>query len=339
MDDSNSDPIEQPPTTVPASWQVTVSCFQEKDRAISFGQLVSAYVTEFGRCFDLSGLDGVTVAGDYPLALSALDRGYDARSVLTASSEFAQGVAMTPTVLRNGEIKSHIVLNAAFIVPLEDETHEDWAQAVHTLAHECAHVEVTKVFDSSFPHTLLRPVAGDMWDAVRWQVIQACWDEYAASWLAARVGRDPTDDYEQTFLDVLGGTEAKANAAIRAYRFHGDHARVAFEVYGGYGNLLKFASYQLGNLTGRGIRLADLTRTQDALAGHWFASYVTQLESALLAIREGYGRWQDKAVFETIGDLTDQLVSERGLSFRRTGSGSVYVDVPFSPATMPGASS
>lgn len=287
----------------------------------------------------MSGLDAVTVAGNYPLALSSLDRGYEARSALTASSEFAQGVAMTPAVLRNGQIKNHIVLNAAFLVPLEDEAHDDWARAVHTLAHECAHVEVTKVFDSSFPNTLLKPVAGDMWDALRWQIIEACWDEYAASWLAAPFGRDPTDDYEQTLLDILAGTEAKANAAIIAYRIHGDHARIAQEVYGAYGNLMKFASYQLGNLTGRGRKLSELPRTQCALSTHWFAPYCMQLEAALDAVKVDYGRWVDKGTFEKIGDIADQLVRDRGLSMRRMVGGFVYVDVPFTAATMPDATS
>lgn len=335
MNDSNSVPSNQPPSTVPASWQVAVSCFRDEERAISFGRLVSAYVTEFGRCFDLSGLDGVTVAGDYPQALLSLDRGYETHNALIPSSEFAQGVAMTPAVIRNGEIKSHIVLNAAFLVPLEDEAHDDWAQAVHTLAHECAHVEVTKVFNVSFPETLLKPVAGDMWDALRWQIIEACWEEYAASWLAAPFGHDPTDGYEQTFLDVLAGTEAKADAAIIAYRIHGDHARVAQEVYGAYGNLLKFASYQFGNLAGRGRNLADLPRTRAVLATHWFVPYCAQLEAALVAVRDDYGRWRNKAAFEKVGDIADSLVRSKGLSMQRRANGFVYVDVPYTAKTMP----
>lgn len=335
MTDSSSDEANSAPSTVPASWPVSVSCFPDADRAIAFGRLISAYVTVLGQHLDLSELDGVTVASDYPQALSQLDRGYEARSPLTASSEFAQGVAMTPAVLRNGTIKSHIVLNAAILLPLEDEAHEHWGQALHTLAHECAHVEVTKVFNASFPETLLKPVAGDMWDAVRWQIIGACWDEYAACWLAAPFGRDPTDDYEQTFLDALAGSEAKADAAITAYHIHGDHVRVACEVYGAYGNLLKFASYQLGNLAALGRTLTDLPRSQAALDDHWFAPFCAELATALAAVRDAYGRWEDKATFEAIGDIADSLVRGKGLLLRRLADGSVYVHVPFTAKTIP----
>lgn len=73
-----------------------VSCFREDERAEAFGHLMAAYVSLFGRRFDLSALDGVTVGGDYAQALAGLDRGYEARTPLVASSEFAQGIAMTP---------------------------------------------------------------------------------------------------------------------------------------------------------------------------------------------------------------------------------------------------
>ena len=59
------------------------------------------------------------------------------------------GVAMTPAVIRDGKIKSHMLFNAGILLPLEDEKNEFYEQALHTLAHECAHVEVTARFDTA----------------------------------------------------------------------------------------------------------------------------------------------------------------------------------------------
>ena len=58
---------------------------------------------------------------------------------------------MTPAVIRDGKIKSHMLFNAGVLLPLEDEQHEFYEQALHTLAHECAHVEVTERFNAAFP--------------------------------------------------------------------------------------------------------------------------------------------------------------------------------------------
>lgn len=242
---------------------------------------------------------------------------------------------MTPAVMRDSRIKSHIVLNASIILPIEDDSLEGWGQAVQTLAHECAHVEITKVFNTCFPGTLLKTVVGDFRDALRWQVIGACWDEYAASLLAAPFDRDPTDNYECTFLQTLAVVDAAAEAAIRTYRLHGNHRQIACEVFGAYGSLLKYAAYQLGNLAGSARSLTDLPRTQAALAGHWFAQYYTQLDATLHSLWESYSAWESKAVFERIGDIAESLVASKGLALRSLGDGSVYVEVPFTARTLP----
>jgi hypothetical protein len=73
-----------------------------------FEQLVRQWVDGFSCLIDLSRLDGVTIAADYGAALSDLDRGYETKGTLTATSDQATGVAMTPCVIRAGVLKSHI---------------------------------------------------------------------------------------------------------------------------------------------------------------------------------------------------------------------------------------
>lgn len=337
MDDSERSEPRHTPTTTPASYCIAVSCFDDRQRAESFGRIVAGYVAYLGQHIDLSALDGVTIAGNYPQALAALDRGYETRTTLTASSDFAQGIAMTPAVLRDGMIKCHMVFNAAVLLPLEDTARAECSQAVYTLAHECAHVEVTKVFNACFPGVLLQPIVGDFWDGLRWRVIEACWNEYAASWLSAPFGHDPTCDYEETFLHVLRQAGEAAELAIQAYRYHADHGRIADEVYGIYGDLLKYAAYQMGNLAGHGRKLIDLPQSCAALSGHWFAPFHERLAVALDELLRGYGAWESKAVFEAIGDIADELVASRGLALRRHGNGYLRVDVPFSTCRAKGA--
>ncbi len=174
-----------------------------------------------GEKFDLIALDGVTVAVDYDQALLELDRGYETSHKLTATKSHVVGVAMTPSVIRQDELKSHIVLNAHHIWPLLEEDLENLGHAIHILAHECAHVEVTNMFERCFPKVLLREQQCTILENVRWQVIFAAWDEFAVTAISAGIGEDQSDAYEETFINDLKKAEALSNDLILAYRKHG----------------------------------------------------------------------------------------------------------------------
>lgn len=69
----------------------------------------------------------------------------------TPSEGHAIGIAMSPSVLRDGALKSHILLNAHYVATIHDPEHENFDLALHTIAHECVHVEITTKFDTAFP--------------------------------------------------------------------------------------------------------------------------------------------------------------------------------------------
>lgn len=317
------------PTTAPASIPVCVRAFDSVERATNFANLLAEYARELSRWINLEHLDGLTVAHDYAQALLELDRGYETSHRLTPTDEHAVGVAMTPVVIRDGTIKSHIVFNLAFIQPLEDPSSELFAQALHLLAHECAHVEATYVIDKAFPGTLLQKSITNLKENLRSKIITATWDEFAATWLSANIGANPIDGYEETFLTVLFSTRENANNAISAYRRHRDVGRVATEVFGIYGTLIKFAAYLLGTIHGQGLSKNDLPKTEEALQGHWFALHFDNLFQLLREISESYGQWADRQQFEAIGNIAEEIIAEGGLTISHVAGDQCYVDVPF----------
>ena len=323
------------PRTAPDKFCVSVKGLKDGEQATLLGQTVGACVNELSLHIDLSGLDGVTIAVDYRQAVLDLDRGYESSLPLTPTEDVVVGVAMTPTVMRDGNVKSHIVLNAAIVLNLLDPSHEGFRLALHLLAHECAHVEVTRKFDSAFPGILLQHHHTDIHETLRWKAILACWDEYAATWISAGIGRDPTADYEDTFLEMLENVRARANDLIRAYRIHSDVNQVLGTVYGTYSDFLKLTAYHLGNMVGQGLTLDDLPRTRAALERNWFSPYFDRLGELCGSLAANYGQWPDQRQFEAIGDLADELLAEGGLILSRPADGSLYVDIPFTPETMP----
>ena len=332
---SNANESKEAPQTAPENFTVTIQGFDTEEHATQFAHLIGAYVRELSRHIDLRGLDGITVAADYNRALLDLDRGYDTSHRLTPSDEFAIGVAMTPSVIRDGKVKSHIVLNAWIAVALEDPDSEDFSTALHTLAHECAHVEITHRFDTAFPGVLMQSTHDNVHDAFKWQIIQACWDEYAATWISATIGHDPTAGYEETFKIALNETRRKANELIKDYRLHADIDQILAEIYGAYGDLMKFACYFLGNMAGLELSLNDLPATKATLEGHWFSPYFDRMDTICKRISDDYGKWSDRSQFEALGDLADELVADGGLTVSHLGEGRLYVDIPFTPETMP----
>lgn len=332
--DKNIGTVERPPTAA-ESISVTLRGFGTEQHAKEFADLIAFCARELSRRIDLSGLDGITVANDYSQALAELDRGYPTSHRLTPSEEFVFGIAMTPSVLREGKLKSHIVLHAGVALGLENAQGENFGTALHTLAHECAHVEITQRFEEAFPGVLLRKRHDNIHDNMRWQVITSCWDEYAATFISAPIGADPTAGYEECFLTFLKETRPKANRLIKAYRLHGDHGKIMGEVYGAYGELLRSAAYVLGNMAGRNLALGASPAIQAALDGHWFASYFNRLDGVCKRIFDGYGKWTDTTAFEALGDLADELVAEGGLLISVGEGANVRIDLPFTAETMP----
>lgn len=322
--------------TAPANISMTLRCFDTEENARRFGNLIAMWVRELSRTIDLTDLDGITIAYDYNQALLDLDRGYPTSHKLTPSEEFAFGVAMTPAVMRDGKVKSHIVLNGGVIRPLEDEKHEAFRLAIHTLAHECAHVEVTKRFNDAFPGVLLQTKAPSVHQHCRWEIIKSCWDEYAVTQICATFGEDPTAGYEETFLSVLKATRPKAIRLIQEYRLHQNLEQIVPEIYGAYGTLMKFASYHLGNMAGCGLSVNDLPNTKAALDGHWFQPHFERLAEVCRAIDGDYGVWKDRSQFEALGDLADAVVKDGGMILSNfTPNGGFYVDIPITPETIP----
>jgi hypothetical protein len=327
---------EIPAQTAPESMSISLRGFDTEEHARAFGDLVASYVRALSRYIDLAALDGITIAFDYAQALLDLDRGYETKHKLAPSEGIVLGVAMTPAAIRDGKIKSHMLFNAGVLLPLEDEKNEFYEQALHTLAHECAHVEVTARFDAAFPGVLLQSKHPNAHAHYRWEIIKACWDEYAVTQICAPFGQRPTDGYEETFITALAQTRPRANALIKAYRLHFNLEQITAEVYGVYGDLMKFASYHLGNMVGLGLTLDDLPKTKAALEGHWFEPFFDKLQKACAGIAADYGKWGDRSAFEALGDLADKIVSDGGVIVSgHRDDGGFYVHIPFMPETMP----
>jgi hypothetical protein len=314
---------------------VSVKGFEQAE-AIRLGESIGAAAREFSRFIDLEALDGITIAADYPAALRELDRGFEATSQLTPTTENGLGIAMTPTVLRGGIVKAHMVFHGGVAFQLvQQEDVDGQAHAFYTVAHECGHVELTKVFDKAFPGRLLKHRHTDYEESFVAEAARGCWDEYAASRLSGPFGEKQLPLYEETFVTVLQNARERGNAAIRAFRLHADLMRLLAEVGPIYRQVLTFGSYLLGHLAGRSESLSSAKSVEAALDGHWYAPHFLKLSAELEKLWSRYGEWSSFDEFAPIGAIAKNVMREAGVDIQRESDGRIRVNVPFTPETIP----
>jgi hypothetical protein len=324
--------------TIPSNLQYSARAFADEDYAKEAMYKLHSVLGVISQSIDLTNLDGVTVAFDYDEALAELDRGYETNYRLTATKDVAIGVAMAPTVFRDGFIKTHLVLNANYALSILEEPGEEteyfW-QSLHLVAHECAHVEVTAVFDRAFPGILLQKVHRNILDNMRWQVILAAWDEYAVCRITGSIGYDPTDDYHEVLLKVMEETRDKCYEMIKSYRTHGDVARVVEGVYGKLGDLIKYSSYYLGAVAAQKNPKTRPSALSEKAEFIWFKPFYERVLKVNEALWNEYGQWEDLDTFEAIGDVLEDMAKSVGIVALRESDDLINFHIPYRPESMP----
>ena len=329
------------PSTLPPIG-VNLTGFPTEEQAKSVGEAVNGWLYTFGKILNLERLKQVIVAYDYNGTLAGIDRGATVSRPLVATNDgVALGIAMTPTVLVEGEPKSIMVLNAAYmaIFALDDRPEHDPIrdQMIYTLAHECGHVHDLDVRASCLPDIILKKQL-HFRDVVLFTIASGCWDEYIACRLSAFVGKEAAlRPLEDTFCSALERAKGRADAAIRQYRMHADVGRLTNEVSEEYKRVMVYASYMLGHIDGMEAAVADLApKAMDAIERHpYFKPFFSKLHEELRVMHNTYGNWKDLDVYEPLKQLADELLRARGIEIQARRDGTAHVNVPFSRETTP----
>ena len=330
-----------PLTTIPTDLGLTVKGFENEEGARELGHAVLDAIMLFGRFMDLSALDGVTVAIDYDQALSDLDRGLPGLRPLTRSNTAEmQGVAMSPAVMRDGQVKTHLVFNAQMVAGLTADiaAEEDKAAAIGIIAHECAHVQVTAQKEAAIPEARFGTRIEGYERAVMFQIAEVCWDEYAACRISALFNRQQTRYHGESMIETVAIARDRANAAIKAYRIHADIDQLVGEAGPALAQPIKIGAYLLGGMDGEGFDWTDVPDIRTAIVDAGYDDLIDELHSILRELWDSQGTWDPNlATFEPLIDFAHEVFADGGLIFHTEDDGRCHIDVPFSPETMPDA--
>lgn len=316
----------------------TMRGFSTEDDAREVGNTVLCFLRILGTFFDLGRLGALTIAYDYDDALAQIERGFETTKVLTAThDDLGVGIAMAVPVIREGQLQSHLVINAAVANPLRNLEDPASKLALYMLAHEAAHVHDQAVQDRAFPGLFGKRVE-DYRDAILFNIGHGCWEEFIASKLSATFAPPEQIGYfASTFCSALESAQARGNAAIIAYRRHRDVNELVTGLTAVYKSVLVYASYLLGHLSGLEKTLPEAAPTAHGLIDRtdFFRPVFQRLKTALETMHATYGQWSGLEVFEPLKQLAEALLNVGGMSFRKLPTGHYWVDVPYSPETMP----
>ncbi len=341
VDSKAMDEFAGRPSTMPQIG-LDLSGYATEEFARSVGEVVNGWLHLFGKILNLKRLKQVVVSYNYDEALAAVDQGAPVSGPLKPTNdEIAVGIAMTPTVLRDGEAMSVMVLNAAYMeVLVAAETPENAAlreQMIYTLAHECGHVHDLDVRATSMPDIILKQRLSFR-DGILLGIASGCWDEYMACRLSAFIARESAlRPLEDTFCTALGGARDRANAAIRKYRMHSDVSGVTKEVSEIYKRVMVYAAYMVGHIDGiEGEFAALVPKAMDALDRQpYFKPFFSRLCDELRAMHGTYGQWKGLEIYEPLKQLADELLKAGGIDIQPRADDGAYVHIPFSAETMP----
>ena len=295
------------------------------------GQLVYdtlyEYLRLFGGFLNLSGLEAVTISDDYRGALAAVPRGFETAHVLAPTEDqFGTGMAMAVPVLREGKLKSHIVVNSLLAHPLANADHEQFKFAVHTIAHEAAHVHDHAVEAEAFPGMYGKPF-GDWRESFLFNGAHMCWNEYIASRLVAHWGTESyCKEFEDTLCPMLASTVQRGNEKIDQFQSHRDVQKTAFELMNIYGGLLTRTSYLVGHIHGLDGTMEQMAPSfyKQVNETDWFTELFEAYERNVTELHQTYGDWSNADIFEPLMTTLEGLLYVGGMTIDERFSGNYY---------------
>jgi hypothetical protein len=293
--------------------------FATEDDAKAAGLRVSQVIDEVAQELGIkvAGLDGVTIASDYDVALANLDLGYETQRPLTRTNdEAAGGVAMTPFVKRDGKVLSHIVLNAGVVALIDMPANG--VSGKYIVAHELAHVHEHYIRDKVLPNTFLRQLIPEPDEAFLFDVADACWSEYAACTFSAAIHPAQASLYEITFVAVLRLAKDKITQAKKQWMIDGDFAKVWQRVAPLTGDLLKYASYLLGHAAGLNKPLQEIAPEAWQLlqSEGWLLPRISELEDCLANMMETFADWRSLDAFEPLKKVVRDQLADCGITMK-----------------------
>jgi hypothetical protein len=316
--------------TLPKYYVHFHSCADHRT-AEKIAAMVNVVTEGIAQMMPLDRLDGITFSGDYAVSLRNLERGFPASSPLQPTNEdYGVGVAMAPLVMRDGVLKTHIVMQGGIGHSLISEDEQSWRLALHLIVGQLAYAASAQILDESLPGILLKKF-DDRYDGFLYDAIHSAWTGYFSFRASASFYAEAGLAQQELLLAVLKGAQADIPAARLDYRFHGDMGVLLNIVMPRIADILRFSGSLLGHLDGLGQPVLDDQVLATALHGAGLRDWFVLFDSELSQLWDRRRKWASFDEFLTLNRHVERVLWSFGLFSWRADDGQIQIRVPLAP--------
>jgi hypothetical protein len=323
-------PIESSGGNPPQAPQYSIDFFSCADQATAdrVAGALYAITGSLVQIMPLDRLDGFTFASDYPAALRNLNRGFAARAPLQPTAEeYGVSISMAPLVVRDGIVKTHIVMRGdiAHALISEDETLSRCA--LHTVVGQLAYAACDQILDEALPGVLLKKIE-DHYYGFLYSAIHSAWTGYFSSRASAVFDPQAGLAQQELLVSVLKRAQSDIPAARLAYRFHGDIDGLLKIVLPRIADVLRFSGKVLGHYDGLQQSFLDEPALAAALGEMSLCDWLVLFDSELSRLWDRRGKWASFDEFLMLNRHVERLFWQYQLFPWRTDEGQIRIEAP-----------
>lgn len=168
------------------------------------------------------------------------------------------------------------------------------------------------------------------------RIAEVCWDEYAACRMSAMFNTNQNQGHAETVIASVAKARKNSDAAIRAYRVHGDVDQLLAEAGPWLHQPIKAAAYLLGGMEAVEAGWEQFPEVKEALEDEDYLEIVEKLRAELQNLWNSRENWEPSLdVFGGLEAIAKEVFDEGGLFFGTDNDGNCRIDVRYSPQTMP----
>lgn len=302
----------------------------DRAKAEAIARVVGVVVNACSPYLPLGKLESIIFAHDYAAALRNLDRGFEPRTPLEGTETKSKiGIAMAPLVIREGEIRSCIVMRAwlgeALLQPEDDDTFQF---ALYTLGSMLARVALTDFTDTALPGVLLQPMA-DAWNALFFEHIHVAISNYFSARIAAELFPQANNSHRELFLAALESANENIPKERLAYRQNANLDAFLDVSIRLLGDVLAHSASLLGHHDGMGQDgLEEDEHLLSVLKTTGLEQWIRIYRQDLAIVFRRRGQWTSIEEFTVLVAYIERLMWQFMIFPWRTDTGAIRVEIP-----------
>lgn len=310
------------------SFQLHFHSWESREAVEEIGHVVRKVVELLSGHLPLNRLESITYSDDPKAVLAGLTPTYsDISAVSSGTNDDSLGVAWTPVVRRDDELKIAVIIEGWLGRALLNE-EPAVGTALQILVSALAKAAHLELFHRSFPDESW----WHDWDylqRLQFDHMYTASATYYSAYYSATFYEDATSYYRTLFLQSLENADGYIPDQRRAYRRHGNIDTFLNSAVSSIGQVLEFAARLLGHCDALNVPLDDQSKLfTAALERHGLGRWIELYRRDLRATFGRRNQWSSIDEFTRFNIHSERMLWRYAIFPWKQGDSQIRVEVP-----------